>query len=321
MQIFYYQRRDRTANFGDQLNIKLWQALMPDLVADPSCKLDTKEDTVLVGLGTLLNHRLPQRLGSVKDVVIFSTGAGYEQPLQTLPPHWRFYCVRGPLTAQQVGLAADLAITDGGILLRRVTWPLYPAPDFLCNPVAFMPHVHHATFAAEQWQLACDMAGLRYVDPRWPVEQVISAIRSSQLLLAEAMHGAITADALGVPWIPLTTSPRILGFKWRDWCASIRAPYRPVVLPPLISDYPRYGRGVRSGLRCAAHWGRAIAQGHVTSPVIGPKAQPEQFAAFLSQTAQQGRPVLSDRTRLENLTQALEEKLAQLHRDMRALMP
>ena len=303
MKIYYYQRRDRIANFGDELNTWLWQKLLPEV-------LETADDTVLVGLGTLLNHRLPKRLGKTGPVFIFSTGAGYEKPLASLPDHWQLYCVRGPLTAQHLNLATDLAITDGGILLRRLVTAKPDPPAG--QPVAFMPHVHHATFASEVWDRICQAAGMRYIDPRWSVEQVIEAIQGSQLLLAEAMHGAITADALGVPWIPLTTSPRILSFKWQDWCASIRQPYHPVYFPPLTAEYPRYAQGMRSGSRIARHWGQAIAQGN-WSPFA---AQTDYMAAVLAKVARKGRPILSDRAHLETLTQALEEKLSHLRRDV-----
>ena len=67
-----------------------------------------------------------------------------------------------------------------------------------------MPHIHNATAAAESWQRICQQANIRYIDPRWPIEEVLQAIGSSKLLLAEAMHGAITADALRIPWIPVS---------------------------------------------------------------------------------------------------------------------
>ncbi|MEM9002296.1 MAG: polysaccharide pyruvyl transferase family protein [Cyanobacteria bacterium P01_F01_bin.86] len=304
MKVYYYQRRDRVANFGDELNTWLWQKLLPDVLAQA-------DDSVLVGLGTLLNHLLPKRLGKTGAVFIFSTGAGYEKPLTALAEHWQLYCVRGPLTAQHLNLPAELAITDGGILLRR----LVPPSQTTTNTVAFMPHVHHATFAGEVWESICEAAGFRYIDPRWSVTKVITAIQDSRLLLAEAMHGAITADALGVPWIPLTTSPRILSFKWQDWCASIHRPYQPIYLPPLTAAYPRYGRGMRSGRSTVEHWSWAIAQGN-WRPLA---AQQDSMAKVLEKIARQQKPILSDRTHLENLTQALEEKLVQLQKDARVI--
>ncbi|NER81708.1 MAG: polysaccharide pyruvyl transferase family protein [Leptolyngbya sp. SIO1D8] len=309
MQIFYYKRRDRVANFGDELNTWLWQQYLPEAIAQ-------EDDSVLVGLGTLLNNLLPQRLGNPEKVFIFSTGAGYEKPLQSIRQNWHIYCVRGPLTAKHFNLPGDLAITDGGILLRRL---VSPQPSSASASVAFIPHVHHATFARDVWKSVCQTVGFRYIDPTWPVEQVISAIQNSKLLLAEAMHGAITADALGVPWIPLTTSPRVLSFKWQDWCASIQQPYRPAYLPPLTPQYPRYGRGLRSGRRSAWHWGWTLAQGNGTlssAQMVGQsKIQIDRLATILEKIATKRRPILSDRTHLETLTQALEEKLAQLRQD------
>ena len=304
LQIYYYQRRDRRTNFGDELNTWLWQKLLPKVMAQA-------DDAVLVGLGTLLNHLLPKRLGKTGTVFIFSTGVGYEQPLAAIPQHWKLYCVRGPLSAQCLNLPAEMAITDGGILLRRFVSP----PSSTPATVAFMPHVHHATFAGDFWESICRTVGFRYIDPCWPVEQVITAIQGSRLLLAEAMHGAITADALGVPWIPLTTSPRILAFKWQDWCASIQQPYRPVYIPPLTAAYPRYGRGVRSGWRTAGHWSKTITQGN-WQPA---KDQTKHIATVLEKVASQSTPILSDRTHMENLTQALEHKLACLRQDALAI--
>lgn len=36
------------------------------------------------------------------------------------------------------------------------------------------------------------------------------------MVLADAMHAAIIADAMRVPWLPLITSPQINTFKWLD---------------------------------------------------------------------------------------------------------
>lgn len=301
MRIYYYQRRDQIANYGDELNTWLWQRLLPDLV-------DQGNDAILVGLGTLLNNRLPQRIGQARKVIIFSTGAGYEAPLEDFPTHWQIFCVRGPLTAQQLNLSPALAITDGGILLRR----LVKTVNAPAQVTAFIPHVHHATFAGDAWKMICQAIGYRYIDPRWPVAEVIAAIQNSQLLLAEAMHGAITADALGIPWVPIITSPRILSFKWQDWCASIQQPYMPVSLPPLSPGYPRYGQGFRSGWRAVKHWTTVVAQGNGL-----PMAQQlEQVAAALEKVPRRSRPILSDRAHLENLTQALESKLEELRHDL-----
>ncbi len=91
MQLHYY--RDGIGNFGDDLNAWLWPRLIPDL-------LDDNPDTLFLGIGTLLNNRLPSRPRKV----VFGTGAGYGESLPSLDERWRIYCVRGPLTAMALGL-------------------------------------------------------------------------------------------------------------------------------------------------------------------------------------------------------------------------
>ncbi|MEO0870017.1 MAG: polysaccharide pyruvyl transferase family protein, partial [Cyanobacteria bacterium J06642_11] len=189
MKIYYYLRDDHQPNFGDELNIWLWPKFLDNC-------FDQSSDCLFIGTGTLLNNRLPKRTQSSKSVIIMGTGAGYEQPLKHIPDHWQIYCVRGPRSAQQLALPAAKAVADGGLLVNRV----FPKSQHQPYAVSFMPHIHHANYAADPWQAVCQTTGIHYIDPRWPVEQTLTEISQSQLLLAEAMHGAIVADALRVPW-------------------------------------------------------------------------------------------------------------------------
>jgi succinoglycan biosynthesis protein ExoV len=50
-------------------------------------------------------------------------------------------------------------------------------------------------------------------------------------VVADAMHAAIVADALRVPWVPVVLSPQSNSFKWLDWTLSLNLPYKPVKLP------------------------------------------------------------------------------------------
>jgi len=296
MQLFYYQRPDHQPNFGDELNHWLWQRALPDL-------LNADERTIFVGIGTLLNHALPQRTAQAKQVVIFSTGAGYEQRLRSIPDHWQIYAVRGPLSARLLGIPEDLAITDGGMLLHR--W-YQPVAD-KCFRVAFMPHIHHATFATPVWQQICSQLGFAYIDPRGSVEAVLHTISQTEVLITEAMHGAIAADALRVPWIPIVTSPRVLSFKWQDWCASIDIPYRPQYLPSL-DTYPAYAQGFRSTRKSLIHWGNCYRQHPVHTTLAWSKVE-TWLVNRLHAIAQTTTPFLSRDEVLEDLIIKLEKRL------------
>ena len=60
--------------------------------------------------------------------------------------------------------------------------------------------------------------------------------RTLNKIVAEAMHGAIVADALRVPWVPVQLSDRILNLKWWDWCRSLNMEYKPLRFPPVPGD-------------------------------------------------------------------------------------
>ncbi|MEM9980100.1 MAG: polysaccharide pyruvyl transferase family protein, partial [Cyanobacteria bacterium P01_D01_bin.2] len=298
MKIYHYQRNDRQPNFGDELNQWLWPQLMPDCFGPERSKDDDAH--IFIGTGTLLNSRLPQRIQAAKHVSFIGTGAGYEQPLQQIPKHWHIYCVRGPLSAQQLHLPASKAVADGGILVNRIFTNSQPKR----YSTSFIPHIHHANYAADLWESVCNAANIHYIDPRWPVETVLKDIGQSQLLLAEAMHGAIVADALRVPWIPLVTSPRILSFKWQDWCQSVELTYQPQFVPPL-SPYPRWGRGLRSGTAASQHWWRALQQNIANTIQHTFPARVNLTAARLNNIISTVKPNLSH-------SEVLSARLAQL---------
>ncbi|MGB3190269.1 MAG: polysaccharide pyruvyl transferase family protein [Limnoraphis sp.] len=302
MKLFYYKRRDGFSNFGDQLNHWLWPQLLPGF-------FDEDETTAFIGIGTLLNQFLSQRVPQAKQLIIFSTGVGYEQPLKTLDKNWKLYCVRGKLSAQKLGLSPDLAITDGAILTRRLYQPS-PQKNYRFT---YIPHIHHATFAGQIWQRICEQIGFRYLDPRSSVDEVLSTISQTEVLLAEAMHGAIIADTFRVPWIPIITSPRILPFKWQDWCSSIDVQYYPYFLSPLIKSYPKYARGIRSGFNAFTHWKNSFLQFPQISQFW--QEQEEVYGMQLLKIAQTGRQQLSSDSQLERLTVQLEEKLDRLKTD------
>jgi len=293
MKIFSYQRPDQQPNFGDDLNRWLWPKLAPGLFSGffgEGDRTSNQADTVFIGTGTLLNHKLGRRIAPAKKAVIFGTGAGYERPMQSVPSQWDICCVRGPLSAKQLGLPPEKAITDGGLLIAKVF-----SPSNQPSGCSFMPHIHSANDAGDRWETICEMAGMRYIDPRWPIEQVLSAIGNSERLLTEAMHGAIAADALRVPWLPVVTTPRIYRFKWQDWCASMDLFYHPYQLPALKS-YPRWGRGLRSGSVALKHWLGAALEGPVSTPYYELSGDESAIAKRLINIAKQAPSLSSEAT-------------------------
>lgn len=202
--MYLYRYRERP-NFGDDLNDYIWPKYI-------NVKLGGEEDTgeVFVGIGTLLNERLPegQRLH------IMGSGFGYGRADRCRKDRWIVHFVRGPITAQALSLSPSLAISDPAILLHRTEGP-EPPKEFRC---AFMPH-HEIN--SHEMRNACEAAGIQYIDPQHTCEAVIFRLRRAEGLICSAMHGAIAAEALRIPWLPVITHREMLLSKWEDWGAAM----------------------------------------------------------------------------------------------------
>jgi len=248
MRIVYY--KDAVGNFGDDLNELIWPRLLPDDVR-------AAPDTVLVGIGSLLDQaRFRDVVTAGKRVFVLGSGAAYGR-LPDDYARWTYCAVRGPLTARVIG-KPEAAVTDSAALLARL-------PDLVPRSARpeetlFMPH--HRTLVNSRWQAAAEQAGMTFVDPQWTPDRILACYGRAKLVVTEAMHGAIVADTLRIPWIPVMISPEVSIFKWRDWAASLELAYTPVALPPTARleafRYDRISRLTEAGGRSVA---RADAAG------------------------------------------------------------
>lgn len=298
MQLYYY--KDKEGNFGDDLNPLIWGHFIPEL-------LDETSDTLLIGIGTLLNNTLP----SARKRVVFGSGHGYGA-LPAIDNTWQFYCVRGPLTARKLGLSPKLALTDPALLTTQLVHSQAPTP---VHNVAFIPH--HGSKAKGNWQTLCQLAGIHYIDPASSPLDVVAQIRNSELVVCEAMHGAIIADAFRVPWIPVKCYDHILDFKWHDWCESVGLTYEPQVLPGIYNikhEYPplKIVKSEAKHLLKAA--GLLPKRWSAPIPRTSTPQDEEKAVKRLQYVAEQQAFLSADSTHSRLLAQ-LQEALEQLRRD------
>jgi succinoglycan biosynthesis protein ExoV len=234
MAVTLHYFRSEPPNFGDELNALIWPGLLPELA-------QSRVDGVLVGIGTILDSKIPQ----APNVFVFGSGAG----LAPLPTGFgngtcEIAAVRGPLTAMLAGLPPDLAVTDPALLLRA----MYPQLLGQRNRAGaaetlFVPH--YTTARDPAWRRACARAGIRYVDPTADCLTILKRIASARLVIAEAMHAAIVADAFRVPWVPVASTPYFSTFKWVDWTLSLQVPFRLTVLPAVSTRHLFQRAGLR----------------------------------------------------------------------------
>ncbi|MEJ1158832.1 polysaccharide pyruvyl transferase family protein [Prosthecomicrobium sp. N25] len=277
-----YAFRGEFPNFGDELNRLLIPKVLPGL-------LDENEDQILLAIGSVLFNDFPRRARKV----VFGSGYGRYTPPPDLDPTWDVHCVRGPLTAQALGLPPECVAADTAILanrhLRQPTGKRYRA--------GYIPHWESLMRA--DWAKVCGMANVTFIDPRWPVERVLDMIQACEMVIAEAMHGAIVADALRTPWLAVLPFHRRHHFKWQDWALALDLNLVQHRLPPASAEEARIW--LRPGGKGAS---LIAAATRLAAPAIDPRLE-DRAARSLERLSRQD-PVLSSDASLERALEKLE---------------
>ncbi|UZD55661.1 polysaccharide pyruvyl transferase family protein [Caldimonas aquatica] len=291
MKLYYY--RCSQPNFGDELNAWMWPRLLPDM-------FDDREDEIFLGIGSILFPSFPARSRKI----VFGAGYGGYTAAPKLDANWTVYFVRGHHTARALGLPEAKAVGDAAILLRSC---LGPAAANKRYQASFIPHWESARDGS--WDAVCQVAGIHYIDPRRPVDDVLEQIRASEVVVAEAMHGAIVSDALRVPWVPARPVQGDHRMKWFDWASALEIDLRPHLLPAsnLLEAALAAARGDAIRVRRVRRYGQGLRR-------VLPGYMIERAAARLAQLAR-AEPCLSSERAICSAHQKMLEHLDALRRD------
>lgn len=212
--------RGLVSNFGDELSPWLFSRLLPDFFNDD-------ESTVFYGIGSIIGMNFHSDPNLIPKRII--VGSGFVPQYLKKPQideKWDIQFVRGPRTAMSLGLPVSTGVGDSAILIRSVL----TNPERKNEVTSFMPHWQSVD--SGYWEEACKRAGINFIDARRPVEEVLNEILRSRLVIAEAMHGAIVADALRVPWSPITPINAVHADKWLDWAEALDMNLKRYWMPP-----------------------------------------------------------------------------------------
>ncbi|MGE0225887.1 MAG: polysaccharide pyruvyl transferase family protein [Acetobacteraceae bacterium] len=237
-----YQWRGAVRNFGDELNSLVWPQLLPGF-------FDSDPAALFLGIGSILDGR--HRAEATK--LVAGSGYGGYEARPTLDHRWIIHWVRGPHTARHLGLPPSLALGDPASLL-----PLIGHGRAVSDgAIGFMPHFESMERGA--WDVAARQAGVTLIDSRQDPLAVLSAIGRCRVLISEALHGVIVADALRVPWIAIRPLARVHRAKWNDWAAVLGIRIASRRLPP--SSMLEW-----AGVSCLGTWhrGRDLLHHHRT---------------------------------------------------------
>jgi hypothetical protein len=292
MNLYYY--RGEKPNFGDDLNNWMWPRLMPDLWGPDN-------DNLFLGIGSIIFDFFPKQTKKI----VFGAGYGGYTKLPIVDESWKFYFVRGKHTAQSLNLDPALGIGDAAILIRSCI----TERPIKRHRVSFMPHWESTLDGA--WKEACALASINYIDPTENVDHVIDEILSSDLILTEAMHGAIVSDALRVPWIAVTPIQQRHQMKWNDWASALDLTLSPHSLGPSSI--------VELALKCAGsnmNIVEKIRRRRTMNEKIFPSFFVNYAAASLIKISKES-PTLSRDTMIETAHEKMLEKIDELLLDVK----
>ena len=213
--------RAKNGNVGDDFSEWLFSRALGD-------RLRPDGEFLLFGVGSILSRDLEAafRDESTRACVVLGSGARGPESLPEMEAgHWKVYCVRGPLTARISSLPIEKAISDPAILAPR----LAPQSKSSSGPIGIVPYFKSSEDA---WRSVAAALDWRLISPRLSVEDFLCELASCSRVWCESMHGAIFADAYGIPWRPIrATSVQSEGkthaFKWTDWCAAMGLGFDP----------------------------------------------------------------------------------------------
>jgi succinoglycan biosynthesis protein ExoV len=213
-------------NVGDDLNPWLLKRLLPRVRFEAS-------DQVLLCIGSIL---VSERWDSYSRKLVLGSGARALDRLPKLDSSWDVRFVRGPHSAKALGVKF---ISDPALLISR-----FVSPATHRKGVGIVPYYRSSR---RHWSAIAARLGARIVSPHLDVERFVDALNRCERVFCEAMHGSIFADALRIPWRPVTFQNimhegEAHQFKWRDWVASVDLPFDPVV--QVFNSTPSDAKGV-----------------------------------------------------------------------------
>lgn len=205
MNLVYY-KAENGGNIGDELNPWLWKRLIPGFEA-------LYPDVDFLGIGSILSHGY---LHKGKEKILFGCGVRAYIPCPDCVRKDLSF-VRGPISGKFTGLpyicdsAYALALTD-----EYRNWQTAQK----CYNVAYIPYYMHDSV---YYKLLANITGYHVISPHLPVEKFLSELSKCRYVIAAAMHGAILADILRIPWVGVRfptmgcETNLTSELKWADW--------------------------------------------------------------------------------------------------------
>jgi len=207
----YYFKNTKYSNFGDELNDILFNKLF-----SKEFNSHKNKNIDFYGIGSIIDNRISTKRKSV----FFGTGIrDVTKTYNTTNFDIRF--VRGPITSNILGFKGKKVIADAAYALLNTPELLPTKPHKKKFKFSLMPH--YKQMNKVNWHKIEKITNIHIIDPRKDCFHIMDEIASTEKLLTIAMHGAIVADILRVPWLRMKMEaidseiPLVTEIKWTDF--------------------------------------------------------------------------------------------------------
>jgi hypothetical protein len=226
IHLFYWSEQRERVNFGDYISLYLYDKLIE--------RNTERGEILLLGVGSILHAPLLSKvLDSRPDLAELHVWGSGARTLHGPALSWlesrivtRIHGVRGRYTARALQCSAELAIGDPAFLLPFL---IQTSPAEAKSGTTFVPHISQCKHTPELQALLtksrCDRVLEPLIDPTPDsLENFVAELCSSSFILTNSLHGAILAQAYGVPFSYGTVGDYLnCPFKWKDHSSAISA--------------------------------------------------------------------------------------------------
>lgn len=235
----YYWSQDQTdKNFGDYIGHWMLERL--------GCHFSDKPSSCLISCGSIINQGI-MRPGT--KWVIWGSGIAADSQINESNVRnfgrMKIYSVRGPRTAKKLGYP-DLPQGDPALLI-----PIFYNNRAKKDRVVYVPHWwSYKKVAKDMYGSMKETGADLIINPMVPANHFLSIIDdicTAKFVLTNSLHGAIVAQAYGIPWAPCRTRPEgpLDVFKWTDWFQYLGLEN---LYPDTVSNYEE-GKGWWLGVK------------------------------------------------------------------------
>lgn len=220
MEVIYY--KNSKGNIGDELNVWLWPRIFGDAF------LSTNKNTAFLGIGTIIMQKSDflKEAEKFEKKIIFGSGVRSLSENIQFDASWNISFLRGPLSSLSLSLNKIDYITDAAyyLALTKEYSTLINSPKK--HTIGVVPYFR--SLDKLDWEKLCAFNGWKLINvASKDVDEFLKEVSECEFIIAEAMHGAIIADILRVPWKRMKflahefEKESVSEFKWKDWLFSL----------------------------------------------------------------------------------------------------